>query len=58
VQVDEARCERLPFCVNAFRGLFVEVADSDDSPVTHAYVAVTGGRPGAVDYLRVADQQI
>ena len=61
VQVDEARRERLPFCVNGFRGLFVDfpfTADSDDSPVTHAHVAVTGGRAGAVDYLSVADQEI
>ena len=58
VQVDEARRERLPLCVNGFRGLFVDVADGDDPPVTHADVAATGGRAGAVDDLSVADQQI
>ena len=58
VQVDEARRERLPLCVNGFRGLLVDVTDRDDPPVTHADVAVTGGRAGAVDDLSIADQEI
>jgi hypothetical protein len=58
MQVDEARRQRLSLCVNGFRGLFVDVADRDDPPVTHAHTAMNGGCPGAVDYLGVADQQI
>ena len=58
VQVDEARGQRLALGVNGFGGEIIGFADRDDPAVGDTDVTVTGGRTGAVDDLRVADQQV
>jgi hypothetical protein len=58
MEINKARGNNAPFGVDRLGGLFGDVADSDDAPVTNTNVGTESFTTGSVDNGSALDQKI